>query len=191
MKQKKGSETVKEFRKSFWAGIITFILVFPLAILEFYRVRQGLSTNITILAFFANLLYLGTYYLFIKGYILLGEKTKNTLLSKTSYGLLLIEALTVLYTLIILFLPQAEKELFVTVELAIVGIGLVIFGIALQRVKNLGSLAKVGGIFQILAGISYFLTPAMQLFSFISLFLFMINSVLELVILHVAGKKIK
>jgi len=191
MKQKKGSEAAKEFRKSFWAGIFTFILVFPLAVLEFYRVKQGLDTKITLLAFFLNILYLGTYYLFIRGYAFLGEKTKNKLLTKTSYALLFIEAITILYTIIILFAPQVEKEFLVTTELALVGIGLIVFGFALQRVKTLGILAKIGGVIQILAGISYFLTPAMQIFSFIAVFLFMINSIFEIVILHAASKKIK
>lgn len=187
MKKKKRDEQI--LRHAFFAGIITFILIFPLAILEYYRSKNVLTPALIALTILSNATYLLVYTVFMRGFLKIASLFKNKLLAILSYTLMSIETFTVLYTIILLFFPATEKPLIVSLELTALGIAVILFGIAVTQLKKLETLARATGITQMLTGISYLLTPRWGDFAYVAIILFILGSILEITLLYKAWKK--
>lgn len=123
---------------------------------------------------------LATFVFFQRGFIILGRLSGNYLLVIVSFVLIFGELLTQGYDVVSVFSDSAERGLVLGAEAFAYGAILIVYGIALRRLRKVvGLLASVAGLFEIAAG-CFFLTVVLSLFG---LFVLMPAELLEIIIL--------
>src|SRR3989338_3320775 len=80
------------------AGVIAALLLIPQAVLEFLRGAGKLTSNLLPIYLIVTIIAVGTYIYFIWGFKIIGDKTKNKLLTMSSYLLIILTIATYIIT---------------------------------------------------------------------------------------------
>ncbi|MBI2129232.1 hypothetical protein HYU07_03245 [Candidatus Woesearchaeota archaeon] len=169
------------------AGIISIAMTIPMVILEVLKSLKMLTSGWIAAYILTYLISLISYAVFIWGFKVIGEKTQNTLLTISSYLLIISSIFLYGYVILASLLPSFDKLLILVsvLYLLIYGVLSLLAGIAVLKLKDrLGSIATATGILNIITGAS-FLTIIL---SAIGLLTMMPAYVLEIILLFKASK---
>lgn len=169
------------------AGILSIAMTMPLIILEVFKSSVMLNTSLIAIYILAYLLDLAFYAIFIWGFKVIGEKTQNTLLTISSYILIISSIALYGYIILTILIPSLNKFLILisVLYLLFYGVLSLLAGIAILKLKDrLGSIATATGILSIITGAS-FLTMVLSVIGLLTL---MPAYVLEIILLFRAAK---
>lgn len=169
------------------AGILSIAMTMPLIMLEVFKSSVMLSSGLIAIYILAYLLDLALYAVFIWGFKVIGEKTQNTLLTISSYLLIIFSIVLYGYIILIPLIPSLDKFLILisVLYLLFYGVLSLLAGIAILKLKGrLGPIATATGILSIITGAS-FLTIIL---SAIGILTMMPAYVLEIILLFKASK---
>lgn len=134
-------------------GVIYFILGLLEVGAEYYRFEENRMIFGNIVYIIIKVAVLISYFFFIRGFVLIGVLFKNYLLRIISYILILAYSISLGYDIISLFNNDYAMEIILLSEALIFGALGIILGIGIIRLnKTHGSIALVGGIFELIAG---------------------------------------
>lgn len=143
-------DLIKQLNITWIFGSIYFLLTIFEIVAEFYRKSENqIILGISLYIFFKVCIIL-TFFIFQRGFVLIGEVFKNYLLKIISYILILGVFMSSCYDIASLFYNSIEHDVVLSVEsLAFGGIG-VLLGLSLLKLqKNLGIVALLAGVFEI------------------------------------------
>lgn len=180
------TKEVKDILQVAWiAGIIYFILGLVEAGLDYLNFQGELENSLNLFFTVVKVSVWVSYFLFMRGFIVLGGLFDNYLLKISSY--MMVGASLVIYAIEIfdVFKPLQE-ELYLSLmaggSVTIGGIGIVL-GIALLRLQDsMGRIAGIAGKFEIVVGV-FFLSIFLFFFSLI---LLVPATIIEIVLLFKA-----
>tara|TARA_Y100000034_G_scaffold89492_1_gene107685 strand:- start:1676 stop:2215 length:540 start_codon:yes stop_codon:yes gene_type:complete len=177
----------KKIKNSGIFGILILILTFPLLLLEFLKTFMSGDENFVMIYVISLLIYLLIFIFFIRGFILIGKKLKIPLLVNLSYLTIIVNTIWTIFQIFTPIYPQLTNLFYQILVLLTFGIIIILFGISLLKLeKKFGSIAKATGILNIIAGISF----VTVILSFIGLLLIIPISILEIILLFRASKKL-
>ncbi len=170
------------------AGILYFILGFPEALMEFKIISAdffpwGVGGYVVI-----KVLVIVSFTFMIRGFILMGQRQKNTLLTLSSWIFLFVLVMDYSMDIFsILYESDFAEEVLIGKAL-MYGFTAIFFGIALTRIEQpIGLSARLAGILEILIGIS-FLTVILFM---VGMFLMIPAELQEIYILFKYGEKLR
>jgi transcriptional regulator with XRE-family HTH domain len=155
---KPSESLIKQLNTAWVFGSIYFLLTIFEIVAEFYRKSENqMIIGISMYIFFKVCIIL-SFFIFQRGFVLIGEVFKNYLLKIISYILILGVFMTSCYDIASLFYNSIERDVVLGVEaLTFGGIG-VLFGISLLKLqKKMGIIALLAGVIEISAAF-FFLT---------------------------------
>ena len=169
------------------AGIIGLIFQVPWVVLEILKAAKKLSAGMLKFYYLLVIVEGLIYVYFIWGFKIIGDKTKNKLLSVSS--------ILILISAVLLHISVFFNQKYTPLINAIIGISMIVlmgalsipFGIGLIRLKDkFGTLAKATGILNIIAGVSF---VTIILF-FIGLLIFIPMAIMEVILMFKAAEKL-
>lgn len=168
------------FKASWIAGIIYFLLSIPEATAVFMRFTENMDFSSKLFYTGVNIAVMASAVFFYRGFAALGAKVEQSLLTICSW-------LFIMITLVIYSIDVAsiwwgfDQEFMMVIELMLFGFTGIFFGIGLSRTESeLGNVARIGGILEVLVGISSVLIVTV----FIGLILLLPAIILEIIILY-------
>ncbi|MFY0625509.1 MAG: helix-turn-helix transcriptional regulator [Reichenbachiella sp.] len=150
--------SLSRLNKGWIAGIIYFAMGIFEALADGYRFEYELPFYFPLIYTAIKIVSISTFIIFMLGFAEVGKLNTNFLLKITAY--LMIAAMTVMifYDVISIFSDLSEEEFMAikAVEGFVFGGIDLVFGVVLLRLaRQIGSVATVGGLFQILAGVCF------------------------------------
>jgi len=137
---------------SWISGIIYFILGFVEFTADYFRYFQDEMIISNTLYSLMKLMILTSIILFFRGFILSGKIFKNYFLRITAFILICIGIMFYTYDIASLYIGEIHFEVILAAHGISWGVVGILFGVAVLRLQNaLGTLAKVTGIFEIIA----------------------------------------
>jgi transcriptional regulator with XRE-family HTH domain len=179
---------IKQLNITWIFGSIYFLLTIFEIVAEFYRKSENqIILGISLYIFFKVCIIL-TFFIFQRGFVLIGEFFKNYLLKIISYILILGVFMSSCYDIASLFYNSIEHDVVLGVEsFAFGGIG-VLLGLSLLKLqKKLGIVALLAGVFEISSAF-FFLTI---LLSIIGQVLLIPTELLEIILIFKSIEIIK
>lgn len=177
--------TENYLRLAFIAGIVSLFLGFVMAGLDIQRSYGDLSVLTKVVYVSLKLILTILSVLYLGGYVVLGGKFKNHILTISSLISIFAIVIFSFYEIFSLFYNSIEKQTVDGGKSIVFGIIEIIFGIGLLRLsKSYGRSASLAGIFNIIEGL-FFLTV---IFWFIGSILTIPAQIFEIVILYKAYK---
>lgn len=170
------------------AGIFYFILGFPEAMMEFKIISAdffpwGVGGYVVI-----KVLVIISFTFMFRGFILIGQRQRNTLLTLSSWIFMFVLAIDYSMDIFSLLYERGSPEEVLIGKALMYGFTAIFFGIALTRIEQpMGLSARFAGILEIVIGIS-FLTV---IFFIVGMFLMIPAELLEIYILFKYGEKIR
>ena len=168
------------FKASWIAGIIYFLLSIPEAAAVFMRFTENMDFSSKLFYTGVNIAVMASAVFFYRGFAALGTKVEQSLLTVCSWLFILITL--VIYTIDVVGIWwEFDQEFMMVVELMLFGFTGIFFGIGLSRTESeLGNVARIGGILEVLVGVSSVLIVTV----FIGLILLLPAIILEIIILY-------
>lgn len=157
-------DLIKQLNITWIFGSIYFLLTIFEIVAEFYRKSENqMILGISLYIFFKVCIIL-SFFIFQRGFVLIGEVFKNYLLKIISYILILGVFMSSCYDIASLFYNSIEHDVVLGVEsLTFGGIG-VLLGLSLLKLqKKLGIVALLAGVFEISSAF-FFLTILLSIF---------------------------
>lgn len=144
---------VRQLTMAWIFGLVSFLLGFPEAAADYFLYINDEMIFNTTLYIVLKVLVLGTFFFFVRGFILIGYLYQNYLLKITSYILLFAVTLSTSYDIFNMFIEPVAVEFTLGAESLLYGAVLLIFGVSLLRLQRaLGNLAIFAGLSVIMAG---------------------------------------
>lgn len=137
------------------SGIVYFVLGFLDAALEYGRFENDFKVDSVLFYVSTKVLYFVSYVLFMYGLIRLGDYFANYLVKITAFLMIGLFAVITFFDILTIFYSMSEFNLMTlgAGESICVGAAGIVFGIGLMRLQDgMGQLAKIAGIFEIIAG---------------------------------------
>jgi len=183
-----GTFLVKQLNNAWLFGLIYFILGFPEAAAEYFRMEEGRMIFSIPVYISIKVAVLISFFYFQRGFILIGHMFRNYLIKIMSFVLIFLVFLITTYDIASVFYESVEREFILGAEaLTFGGIG-ILYGISLIKLqRSFGQVPIVAGIFEIAAA-CFFLTIIL---SFVGHILLIPAELLEIVILYKAVEIIK
>lgn len=177
--------SLKRLQAGWIAGIVYFALSIIEMVVDFERFEEDLSAYFPLLYTGVKIIVLISYIIFMFGFFEVGKNYKSFLLKISAFLMMGSFIIIELYDIISLFSDLTSEE-FISIkgmEGVVFGGVELIFGIALFRLgKELGTIAKLAGIFEIIAG-ALFLTLVLGL---LGLVILIPATILEIILLYKA-----
>jgi transcriptional regulator with XRE-family HTH domain len=142
------------------AGAIYFVLGLLEAVADFNRFTEDLPFYFNLVYTSIKLVAVISFVLFMMGFVIVGEQYKSSIIKIGAWLMAATVAIMGIYDIISLFSPMTEEEFWLIKggEGVMFGAADIVFGIGLFKLtKELGNMAKVAGVLEILAG-AMFLT---------------------------------
>lgn len=163
------------------AGLINFLIGFPISGLEYTRFYKWLNPDLYILY---TILKIASFLAFVyaqRGFIILGDFYKNYLMKISAYFIIFHNLFNEAYDIISLYYPYFRNQYADGGIALTIGAILIVYGISFQRIgKETGKAANAAGIFAIIAG-AFFLTLILW---FIGIIVLIPLNILEIVVLY-------
>jgi transcriptional regulator with XRE-family HTH domain len=180
-KDKPASFLTKQLNFAWIFGVIYFILGLVEVGAEYYRFEENRMI-------FGTSMYVGvkvavflSYFLFMRGLILIGVLYKNYLLRIISFIMILASVFSISYDIISLFNNDYGMEVIMVAQALIFGTLGIILGVALIKLqKTHGTVAMAAGIFELIAG--FFLVTV--ILALLGLVLLLPAVLLEIVVIY-------
>ena len=168
------------FKLGWIAGIIYFLLSIPEAAAVFLRLTDDLDFTGKLFYSGVNIAVIISAVFFYRGFAALGTKVEQSLLTVCSWLMIVVTLVVYSFDLVSIWWGL-EMEFVAVVELMLFGFTGIFFGIGLSRTESeLGNVAKIGGILEVLIGVSSVLVVTF----FIALILILPAIILEIIILY-------
>jgi len=179
---------VRQLNIAWIFGLVYFIAGFAEAPAEYFRMEEDRMIFSYTFYVIMKVTVLISFFLFQRGFILVGLIYKNYLLKIASYILIFCMVLFIGYDIVSVFNEDVEREFILAGEAMTFGGACIIFGFSLTRLGNaVGTIANFAGVFEIVAGCFY-----------ITVILFFVGDILmipaqlfEIAILYKTGELIK
>ena len=142
------------------AGAIYFVLGLFEAVADFNRFTEDLPFYFNLAYTSIKLVAVISFVFFMMGFVVVGEQYKSSIIKIGAWLMAATVAIMGIYDIISLFSPMTEEEFWLIKggEGVMFGAADIVFGIGLLKLtKELGNMAKVAGLLEILAG-AMFLT---------------------------------
>ncbi len=137
---------------SWISGIIYFILGFGEFTLDYYRYFQDEILGGNVVYCLTKLVTLLSLIFFFRGFVLSGKILKNYLLRIVAFILIFVGGVFYTYDILSLYVGEIDYQVVIGAYSITFGILGILLGVAVIRLQNaLGTLAKVTGIFEIIA----------------------------------------
>ena len=137
---------------SWVSGIIYFILGFGEFTLDYYRYFQDEILGGNVVYCLTKLVTLLSLIFFFRGFVLSGKILKNYLLRIVAFILIFVGGVFYTYDILSLYVGEIDYQVVIGAYSITFGILGILLGVAVIRLQNaLGTLAKVTGIFEIIA----------------------------------------
>lgn len=178
------SSSLSKLQLAWIAGIIYFILGLAESVVEFMRFDTSPSLYFPLIYTTIKAFSLVTFIFFMIGFVEVGRQFQNYLLRISAFLMMGVILIVNLYDIISILQSLTEKEFWsikAAEGIAFGGVD-IIFGFALTRLEQLGIMARVAGILEIIAGL-FFITAIL---GFVGLFVLIPATILEVVILYKA-----
>lgn len=164
------------------AGVVYFLSGFAEVGMDYWRFEYGQPAYFTVLYTAVKSIVLFTYAALMIGFIEIGRVEKDSLLKIGAYLMIGSMIIVELHDMVTVFMDTTWEEYYQTkgVQAVLFGGVNVLFGVALFRQNSLGGLGKIGGIFEIMAGlcfITFFL-------AFLGLFVLIPATLIEIVLIY-------
>ena len=172
------------------SGIAYFVVGFVDGILEYERFENFYEVESIPFYITTKISYFIFYVLFLFGFVKLGDYFANYLLKITSYMLMGIFALWTLFDIFTIFYEMSDENLISlgAGEMICYGAITIVFGIGLMRLQDgMGHLAKIAGIFEIIAGFFF----AIFILFFLGYLLLVPATIIEIILLYKGYEFIK
>ncbi len=178
---------MKSLRYRAYAGIVGAVLSIPWTYFEFLRGANKLSGNLLYIYYPLLVIEAALYIYFIWGFKIIGDKTKNKLLSISTI-------ISLILFLLLVFSSPFTSKLSTSVQLIVGGATLVLvgaisipLGIGLIRLKEkFGNLARATGILNIITGVCFITV----ILIFIALLIYIPQTILEIILMFKAAEKL-
>ncbi|MBE0666200.1 MAG: helix-turn-helix transcriptional regulator, partial [Bacteroidales bacterium] len=176
-----GTFLIKQLNTAWLFGLVYFILGFPEAAAEYFRMEEGRMIFSIPVYISIKVAVLISFFYFQRGFILVGHMFRNYLLKIMSFVLIFLVFLIITYDIASLFYDSVEREFILGAQaLTFGGIG-ILYGISLITLqRTTGQVPVVAGIFEIAAA-CFFLTIIL---AFVGHILLIPAELLEIVILY-------
>jgi transcriptional regulator with XRE-family HTH domain len=179
---------VRQLNIAWIFGLVYFIAGFAEAPAEYFRMEEDRMIFSYTFYVIMKVTVLISFFLFQRGFILVGLIYKNYLLKIASYILIFCMVLFIGYDIVSVFNEDVEREFILAGEAMTFGGACIIFGFSLTRLGSaVGTIANFAGVFEIVAGCFY-----------ITVILFFVGDILmipaqlfEIAILYKTGELIK
>jgi hypothetical protein len=169
-----------------YSGILSIIIILPmtyLAVLESQHKLTATLFNLYILVMLLSMIFSAVN---AWGFVIIGKKTKNKLLTNASYLLIYATIILSMYELVSTLSKSVENQTIMIGMFLLFGIIGIPFGIGFLRLKKwYGNLATIGGILWIIASACFF-TVFLNL---IGSLILVVATIFEIIILFKAVKK--
>jgi transcriptional regulator with XRE-family HTH domain len=151
-------DLIKQLNITWIFGSIYFLLTIFEIVAEFYRKSENQMIIGIFMYIFFKVCTILSFFIFQRGFILIGEVFKNYLIKIISYVLILGVFMSSCYDIASLFYNSIERDVVLGAEsITFGGIG-VLFGLSLLKLqKKLGIVALLAGVFEISSAF-FFLT---------------------------------
>ncbi len=172
------------------SGIAYFVLGFIDGILEYDRFENSYAVESITFYTTSKVLYFISYSLFLLGFAKLGSYFSNYLIKITSYTLIGLFAIWTFLDIFTIFYEMSDTNLMSVGagEAICYGALSIVFGIGLMRLQDgMGQLAKIAGIFEIIAGF-FFVVVILFLLGFLML---VPATIIEIILLYKGYEFIK
>ncbi len=137
---------------SWISGILYFILGFGEFTLDYYRYFQDEILGGKLVYCLTKLITLLSLILFFRGFVLSGKILKNYLLRIVAFILIFVGVVFYTYDILSLYVGEINYQVVIGAYSVTFGILGILLGVSVIRLQNaLGTLAKVTGIFEIVA----------------------------------------
>jgi transcriptional regulator with XRE-family HTH domain len=147
---------VRQLNIAWIFGLIYFIAGFAEAPAEYFRMEEDRMIFSITFYVIMKVLVLVSFFLFQRGFILVGLMFRNYLLKIVSYILIFCMVLFIGYDIASVFNNTIEREFILAGEAMTFGGACIIFGFSLTRLRNaVGTIANFAGVFEIVAGCFY------------------------------------
>jgi len=148
---------------------------------NYFRIVKDNVEFSNIIYVIIKLLALVVFVYFQRGFILIGEFYKNSLLKIISFILIYFTILMTGYDIVSLFYESFERPFILGGNAFAFGIIGIIYGVSLKRLQNsVGKIAKYASVLEIIAG-CFFLTIVL---SFLNLAIYIPAKILEIIIIY-------
>lgn len=172
------------------SGIIYFVLGFLDGILEYERLENFNEVESTSFYITSKVCYYLFYSLFLIGFVKLASYFSNYLLKISAYMLIAIFTIWTFFDIFTLFYEISDENLIAVGagEMICYGGLSIVFGIGLMRLQDgMGNLAKMAGIFEVIAGFFF----AIVVLFFLGFILLIPATIIEVILLFKAYEFIK
>lgn len=165
------------------SGIAYFVLGFLDGILEYERFENFYEVESVSFYITSKIAYFIFYALFLFGFVKLGEYFSNYLLKITAYMLIGLFAVWTFFDIFTIYYSMSDENL-VSLgagEMITYGALSIVFGIGMIRLQDgMGHLAKIAGIFEIIAGFFF----AIVVLFLLGYLLLIPTTIIEIVLLY-------
>ena len=177
----------KNIRNAGIFGIINLIFVIPIFLIEIARNIFPVTTKLIVISLIINLIYVISYILFIRGFVIIGKKLKISSLVKSSYAFIIISVPLIIFQILNLSVLKIFSLVSSIIMLIVVGIIGIFFGISLLKLKKkFGKIATATGILNIIAGAGL----ASVVLIVIPILILLPSYILEIMLLFRASRKL-
>lgn len=176
---------IKNLQMGWIAGIVYFVFGIFEIVVDYERFEEGLPYYFPLLYTTVKIIVTISFIFFMLGFFEVGKSYKSSLLKITAFLMMGSFIVIELYDIISVFEDiSADEFLLIKGSEAVIFGGVeLIFGIALFRLNsNLGSVPKLAGIFEIIAGV-FFIT---FILAFLGLVVLIPATILEIILLYKA-----
>ncbi|HEY0055544.1 MAG TPA: helix-turn-helix domain-containing protein [Pedobacter sp.] len=151
------------------AGIIYFLTGFPESAFEYDFFKNGALSVASPAYIMIKVIAMAAYALFARGFIIMGYKHHNNLLTYGAYLFLSVFLLNYIFDIFSLGWDESDLKGFLVAKAISFGIVEIIFGLGLIRIKeSFGRAANYSGYLEIIAGLM-FITVALSPFGLVVL----------------------
>lgn len=179
---------IKQLNTSWILGSIFFLLSIFEIVAEFYRKSENQMIIVISMYCFFKVCIILSFFIFQRGFVLIGAVFKNYLLKIISYILIVGVFMTSCYDVASLFYNSIERDVVLGAEALTFGVIGVLFGLSLIKLqKNLGIVALLAGVFEITSAF-FFLTI---LLSIVGKILLIPAELLEIILIFKSIEHIK
>lgn len=178
-----------KFLKLAWIfGIVYFVVGFFEFAAEYYRLEEEEMIYSKLVYIIIKIVVLISFSLFMYGFFAMSDLFKNYILKIASLLLLCTFFLAISYDILSLYYSILPLEIILIIQLISFGVVQLIFGIGLLKsIKDLGNLALIAGILEILTG-ALLITVSL---SYAGLIVYIPTIVFEIILLYKASELIR
>lgn len=185
---KEASFLTRQLTVSWISGVIYFIAGFGEFAIDYFRHFQDNMIISNVAYGILKIAILISIVLFMRGFVLSGKIFKNYLLRITAFIFICTSIIVYIYDIVSLYFGEFDFNIILGAEGVTFGIIGILLGIAVIRLQNaLGTLAKVTGIFEIVA----YACMATIILGFLGYFLLTPTIILEIILLYRISEMLK